>query len=89
MNIKGSIEKVPGGMMVVPLITGALVNTFFPKALSIGGFTTALFKNGAMPLIALEHGRKTISSKDRPSIDAVENETMNGAGKAEPMKAAA
>ena len=47
------------------------------------------FMNGAMPLIALEHGRKTISSKDRPSIDAVENETMNGAGKAEPMKAAA
>ncbi len=47
------------------------------------------FMNGAMPLIALEHGRKTISAKDRPSIDEVENETMNGAGKGEPMKAAA
>lgn len=53
MNIKGNIEKVPGGMMVVPLITAALINTFFPKALAIGGFTTALFKNGAMPLIGM------------------------------------
>ncbi len=34
------------------------------------------FMNGAVPLIALEHGRKTISSHDRPTIDEVENETM-------------
>src|SRR5512138_3119013 len=53
MNIKGYIEKVPGGMMVVPLLTAALINTFFPQALNIGGFTTALFKNGAMALIGL------------------------------------
>ena len=38
--------------------------------------------NGAMPLIALEHGRKTISAYDRPSIDDVENETMNGSDSA-------
>ena len=36
------------------------------------------FMNGAVPLIALEHGRKTISAYDRPSIDEVENETMGG-----------
>lgn len=51
MNIKGSIEKIPGGMMVVPLLLGAVINTFFPQALQIGGFTTALFKNGAGALI--------------------------------------
>ena len=28
------------------------------------------FMNGAMPQIALEHGRKTISAYDRPSIDS-------------------
>ncbi len=51
MRIKQSIEKIPGGMMVVPLILGALINTFAPASLQIGGFTTALFKNGALPLI--------------------------------------
>ena len=40
--------------------------------------------NGAVPLIALEHGRKTISAYDRPSIDEVENETMGGGGDAAP-----
>lgn len=40
--------------------------------------TLLAFMNGAMPQIALEHGRKTISSHDRPSIDLVENETVSG-----------
>lgn len=45
------IEKVPGGMMVIPLILGAVINSFFPGLLNIGGFTTALFKDGATALI--------------------------------------
>lgn len=35
------------------------------------------FMNGASPHIAVEHGRKTISAKDRPTIEAVEEQTMN------------
>ena len=51
MKIKATIEKVPGGMMLVPLILAAMLNTFAPQVLEIGGFTTALFKHGALPLI--------------------------------------
>jgi 2-keto-3-deoxygluconate permease len=48
-----TVYKVPGGLMVVPLVLGTLVNTFAPKSLEIGSFTTFLFKQGAMPLIAV------------------------------------
>jgi chemotaxis protein MotA len=36
--------------------------------------------NGAMPQVAVEHGRKTISAYERPSIDDVERETLAFAG---------
>ena len=36
------------------------------------------FMNGAMPQVAIEHGRKAISAYERPSIDAVEAATMGG-----------
>lgn len=52
MRIKQSLERIPGGMMVIPLILGAIFNTFVPDLLNIGGFTTALFKDGATTLIA-------------------------------------
>ena len=51
--ILDTINKVPGGLMVIPLILGVLANTFFPDALQIGSFTTALFKSGANCLIGL------------------------------------
>ncbi len=40
--------------------------------------TLLAFMNGALPQVAIEHGRKSIPSHDRPSIDEVENETLNG-----------
>lgn len=52
MKIKRSIEKIPGGMMVIPLVIGALLNTFCPSVLKLGSFTTGLAK-GAMPIIAV------------------------------------
>ena len=41
--------------------------------------TLLAFMNGAMPQIALEYGRKTISAYERPTIDEVEQAT-SGAG---------
>ena len=42
MKIYKFINKVPGGLMVVPLFIGMIINTFFPNLLKIGGFTEAL-----------------------------------------------
>lgn len=50
IKIRDRIEAIPGGMMVVPLLAGAVMNTFFPGILAIGGFTTALAR-GAPALI--------------------------------------
>ena len=52
MNLKRNIEKIPGGMMVLPLIIGAILNTFSPQTLQIGGFTTAIAK-GSSALIGV------------------------------------
>ncbi|MEJ6782425.1 flagellar motor stator protein MotA [Aminobacter sp. Piv2-1] len=39
--------------------------------------TLLAYMNGSLPQVAIEFGRKTISSYDRPSIDAVEQSTLN------------
>ncbi|MBP2149112.1 flagellar motor stator protein MotA [Xanthobacter autotrophicus DSM 597] len=41
--------------------------------------TLIAFMNGALPPIALEHGRKTISAGERPTIDEVESEAIQAA----------
>jgi 2-keto-3-deoxygluconate permease len=48
MKIKSTIEKIPGGMMIVPLFIGVVLNTFFPAILNIGGLTTSLAKGSSV-----------------------------------------
>lgn len=40
------------------------------------------FMNGAMPQVAVEHGRKAISAYERPTIDEVEQQTSGAAASA-------
>lgn len=53
MKIKATLDRIPGGLMVVPLLLAATINTFAPGLLRIGNFTEALFVNSASALIAL------------------------------------
>jgi len=53
MKILRAVERIPGGLMVVPLILGMLTNTFFPEVLNVGLFTTALFKTGGYTILSL------------------------------------
>ncbi|MGL4395230.1 MAG: flagellar motor stator protein MotA [Hyphomicrobium sp.] len=46
------------------------------------------FMNGAMPQVAIEHGRKTISAYERPTIDEVEQHTTGGGAEDAVKKAA-
>jgi len=51
--IKRAVERVPGGMMIVPLLIGSLIATFLPGMPKFfGSFTNALF-TGALPILAV------------------------------------
>lgn len=47
------MNRIPGGLMLIPLIIGSLLGTFALDFLELGSFTTALFQQSALPLIAL------------------------------------
>ena len=51
MKILKTVQKIPGGLMVVPLFLGAIINLLFPEILDVGGMTTATFKTGASSFI--------------------------------------
>ncbi|MCM3711693.1 2-keto-3-deoxygluconate permease [Sporosarcina luteola] len=53
MKLKATMEKIPGGLMIVPMFFAAILNTFAPGLLRIGNFTQALFVDGLLTLIAL------------------------------------
>jgi 2-keto-3-deoxygluconate permease len=51
--IKRSLERVPGGMMLIPLLVGAVINTVHPGTGEFfGSFTGALF-SGALTILAV------------------------------------
>ncbi len=53
MKIYKAVNRVPGGLMVVPLFIGMVINTFFPNLLKIGGFTEALSGTGYATVLGM------------------------------------
>lgn len=69
--IMGFLKKVPAGMMIVPLLLGSFINTFFPNLLQIGSFTTAVFSNaGAATAMGIQLFclGTTLQLKDMPQV---------------------
>ena len=64
MQILKSVNRVPGGLMVVPLFLGMVLNTFFPDLLKIGGFTQALTGAGYPTVLGMY--LFTVGTKDAP-----------------------
>ncbi|WP_112179809.1 MULTISPECIES: 2-keto-3-deoxygluconate transporter [Paraliobacillus] len=53
MRIMKTIEKVPGGLMLIPLFSGAVIHTFTPNAGEyFGSFTNGLM-TGTVPILAV------------------------------------
>ena len=47
------MQRIPGGLIIVPMLIGVLCNTFIPDVLELGGFTTGMFKTG-IPTVCWE-----------------------------------
>lgn len=53
MKLKKAIDRIPGGLMLVPLLLGACVHTFAPGAGKyFGSFTNGLIA-GTVPILAV------------------------------------
>ena len=54
MNILERVQKIPGGMMVVPMTIAAIINTFMPGVLQMGNPLTATFTSkGTMGVVGM------------------------------------
>ncbi len=53
MKIKATIEKIPGGMMLIPLLRGACIKTFQPGAGEYFGSFTGGLISGTVPILGV------------------------------------
>jgi 2-keto-3-deoxygluconate permease len=51
--IKAFVERVPGGMMIVPLFVGAVIHTLFPNADKFFGSFTGAILTGSLNILAV------------------------------------
>lgn len=58
MRLKKSMERIPGGMMIVPLLIGSLIRTFFPDLFGLTEFKSSFtggMLTGTLPLLAASY----------------------------------
>lgn len=53
MKIMQNVQKIPGGMMLVPLLLGATLNTFAPGTGKFFGSFTGALMTGILPILAV------------------------------------
>ncbi|WP_425058853.1 2-keto-3-deoxygluconate permease [Sporomusa carbonis] len=53
MKIKAGLERIPGGLMMIPLLLGAVTNTLFPTAAKTFGSFTGALMTGALPILSV------------------------------------
>lgn len=49
---KFKVPRIPGDIMIYPMIVGLLLNTFCPQVFEIGGFFTAACRGGSNTIVA-------------------------------------
>lgn len=53
MKIMKTMERIPGGLMLVPLFLGAIINTFAPNSAEYFGSFTGGLMTGTIPILAV------------------------------------
>ncbi|MFP7253753.1 2-keto-3-deoxygluconate transporter [Terribacillus goriensis] len=53
MKIMKTMERIPGGLMLVPLFLGAIINTFAPSSAEYFGSFTGGLMTGTIPILAV------------------------------------
>ena len=49
---KFKVPRIPGDIMIYPMIVGLLLNTFCPQVFEVGGFFTAACRGGSNTIVA-------------------------------------
>ena len=52
-EILKKMSKLPGGLVIIPLVIAVVLATFVPQVFQIGGYVTALFYNGNSAMMGL------------------------------------
>lgn len=53
LDILNKLKNIPGGLIIIPLVTAVVIATFAPEAFQIGGYVTALFYDGNSAMMGL------------------------------------